>query len=246
MLAELDVDVVCLQEIEDDTAAEVLGEVSRSSDLEVIAYEPGTTVVPSGTAVLSRLEGVGELGVVGVFRGEGEWRAAVARVITPAGWELRVCSTHLRWGGRNEHQRVEQVVRIDADLCARGGVDGTVLAGDMNAVPEAASMRYLRGVEPIGGACAQWTDAWLVAGQGDGYTSSPKNRWAVETGRMRGFLRPEMLPERRIDYIYIEGYAHGRIFAPLECRVVNSAESHRLEPSDHWAVVADLYDPARP
>jgi endonuclease/exonuclease/phosphatase family metal-dependent hydrolase len=50
----------------------------------------------------------------------------------------------------------------------------TVIAGDLNAGPEAASIRYLSGLQTLNGRGVHYHDAWTVAGHGPGHT------WTVD------------------------------------------------------------------
>jgi len=76
------------------------------------------------------------------------------------------------WRPSAEAARERQAVAI-ADLDARHRCDlPTIIAGDFNAGPDAASIRYLTGRQSLEGRGVLYRDAWAIAGQGPGYTWS--------------------------------------------------------------------------
>lgn len=48
----------------------------------------------------------------------------------------------------------------------------TIIAGDLNAGPDAASVRFLTGRQSLSGRSVHYHDAWPVAGDGPGHTWS--------------------------------------------------------------------------
>ena len=74
-----------------------------------------------------------------------------------------------------------------------GGI--AVLAGDLGAVPESATMRFLTGLDIAGadGAAGNtpaystyWVDAWDVAGIGPSTTTGPDNPWTARAAQDAG------------------------------------------------------------
>jgi endonuclease/exonuclease/phosphatase family metal-dependent hydrolase len=152
----------------------------------------------------------------------------------------------MAWGGHREALRARQAVQLDAwfaDLEPAGAV--TVFAGDFNATPASATVRYLTGLQPVGDASAMWVDAWDACGRGPGYTIDPDNPWVLSTQRLVQIAGTGMQPARRIDYVMVRGWAHGRPGSPLgvalACRT--PAGPAAVIPSDHYGVIADLWDP---
>lgn len=170
------------------------------------------------------------------------------------GREWLVGSTHLSWGSNAEATRLAQVQVVDQwfqqqctpDRYGRSELPG-VLAGDMNALAGMLSMRWMRGHDVAGGRSTQWVDCWRDAqlrhptGH-DGATSGPHNPWAAEGAAEVGIAHPELLPRRRVDYIYVRGYAYGSTGSPLQAGVWGGGipEGHRVVASDHAGVWADL------
>jgi endonuclease/exonuclease/phosphatase family metal-dependent hydrolase len=127
-----------------------------------------------------------------------------------------------------------------ADLDARHrGPLPTIIAGDFNATPDAASIRYLTGQQSAGGRSVHYHDAWAVAGQGPGFT------WDIDNPNARSEMDAivrQPRHRRRIDYVFVGSwYAHPN----AHCRI-KSAELAFDQPtggiwaSDHYGVVVDL------
>lgn len=129
------------------------------------------------------------------------------------GRTLRFCNTHTEaWD--------EDVRNTQRDeLLAALGEPGfpVVVVGDFNAQPEKV------GMPP------EYVDAWLAAGEGDGYTC----------GQAADLSNAESALCERIDYVWVRG------LGVSACGVVGDQQADRtagsrLWPSDHACVVADL------
>jgi endonuclease/exonuclease/phosphatase family metal-dependent hydrolase len=105
----------------------------------------------------------------------------------------------------------------DELLAATADTEGpVVVVGDFNARPEAVGMP------------AEWTDAW-ARGDGDGFTC----------GQAADLANPTSTLDERIDYVWVRGAdvtAARLVGADGDDRTV----PHRLWPSDHAGVVADV------
>ncbi|MEU7576627.1 endonuclease/exonuclease/phosphatase family protein [Streptomyces sp. NPDC041068] len=138
-----------------------------------------------------------------------------------------------------EAQRERQVLAL-SDLDARHRtVLPTVMAGDFNAGPDAASIRYLTGRQSLSGRSAHFHDAWEVAGSGPGHTWSADNPNATED--IEGLVR-QPGHRRRLDYVFVGSpHAHPKAFARI--RAAELAFDKPVDgvwASDHFGVVADL------
>jgi endonuclease/exonuclease/phosphatase family metal-dependent hydrolase len=250
LLAGLDVDVVLVQEVPTGPVADTLDVVAATSGLSVASISPETG--GNRNAVLTRLR-FEESPSIRYTVPESPWDlfAATSMLTTSSGRRLLVVSAHLAWGGLFEHRRLLQASALDAAV-ARLLDDPkapAIMGGDLNTTPESATIRHLTGLEPFEGRSAQWTDAFAVAGLGSGVSSTGANRWARRTAAKQGFLDPAGIPERRIDFLLVRGYAYGRPFAPIRCFSVGPEllpsvlPDAPFPPSDHDPVVADLWDP---
>jgi len=240
---DLHIDAVCVQEIPLEASDAHLERLTGGGGLQVAAYAAGSVTV---TAILLRGGGNAETPITVQCRTTSGDLFTMAYAV--ARWEkhgntIRSCSVHQPWGGLHEVLRLHAAEKIEAAFRDRAGCDVEHIAGDFNAEPGSASIRYLTGATPDRGRVAQWTDAWAYAGEGDGYTSSPENPYARIVGMEHGFVDPRMLPERRIDYIFTRGYAHGRAGTALRSFVHRDGIGGEPYPSDHWLLVADLYTP---
>jgi endonuclease/exonuclease/phosphatase family metal-dependent hydrolase len=141
--------------------------------------------------------------------------------------------THLNWKLHHGWVREQQVVALCDLVQRRQPKHGfpPILAGDLNAEPESSEIRYLRGLQSIGGWSVAYLDAWHVAGgPGPGITWSNANPWA----------RAEREPDRRIDYIFAGLPRRDGLGQVLACRVVCDDEVEGVWPSDHFGVYAEL------
>lgn len=158
---------------------------------------------------------------------------AFARVETPAGTLPFFC-THLHYRADDGFVREQQVLELArlVDQHARGADLPAVVTGDFNALPEAAEMRFLRGLQSLEGQSVRFFDAFEHAGHGPGVTfDEAHNPFA------------SVWPDRpaRIDYVLvrrIDDRGRGR---PLRAEVCfDRAGDDGVFPSDHYGVFADL------
>jgi endonuclease/exonuclease/phosphatase family metal-dependent hydrolase len=143
-----------------------------------------------------------------------------------------------QWGA--EHERELQAVA--AARLVEEVVDGreihVVLAGDFNAVPDAASVRFWCGLQALSDTSVSYEDAWETASAGDpGHTHSPGNPLVHESGT-------PLEPGRRIDYIFVRCADHGPTLAVSACALAFDRPVGGVWASDHFGVVADLAVPS--
>jgi endonuclease/exonuclease/phosphatase (EEP) superfamily protein YafD len=124
------------------------------------------------------------------------WATMAVSVPIPDEGELLFISASTSWRLEAESARERQAVAL-ADLDARHrGPLPTIIAGDFNATPDAASIRYLTGLQSIGGRSVHYHDAWRVAGEGPGYT------WDIDNPNARSEMEAiirQPRHRRRID-----------------------------------------------
>ena len=138
-----------------------------------------------------------------------------------------------------EVQRERQVLAL-SDLDARHRTPlPTIMAGDFNASPDAAGIRYLTGRQSLAGRSTHFHDAWEVAGSGPGYTWSADNPNATEDIEV---LARQPNHHRRVDYIFIGSpHAHPNAFARIRnTQLAFDKPVDGTWASDHYGVVADL------
>lgn len=180
----------------------------------------------------------------------------------PSGRLATFYSAHLAWGNPSEGARLTQAHLIDDHAASvhQGVIDSgfitdedrpqahhtAVLGMDANTLPNSATIRYLTGLEPAPDlSSTTWVDTYAKTlpdwpCEHDGCSSCPVNSRAAATASIVGIENPELLPHRRIDYLMVRGYAHGRPLCPLASEPLGFATP---EPSDHYGLVATLLDP---
>jgi endonuclease/exonuclease/phosphatase family metal-dependent hydrolase len=167
------------------------------------------------------------------------WATIAVTVPIPEEGELLFISASTSWRLEAESARERQAVAL-ADLDARHrGPLPTIIAGDFNATPEAASIRYLTGLQSIAGRSVHYHDAWSVAGEGPGYT------WNVDNpnGRseMDAIIR-QPNHRRRIDYVFVGSwYAHPKAHCYIEsAKLEFDRPIDGIWVSDHYGVSVNL------
>ena len=236
-------DLVALQEVRwgdgMDDVADILG--------------PGYHVVPHsqrsddgvGAALASRwpVGRTAELDLHVTARTSGfPWCAAVVAEVTapPPVGPLLFVHHKPSWQYGYEHERELQAVAtarfVEEQLADRDL--HVVLAGDFDATPDAASVRFWTGRQSLGGTSVRYDDAWDVAHPGErGHTFSPHNPLvrAGEMGLERG---------RRIDYVMVRCGIHGPTLDVAGCHLAFAEPVDGVWASDHVGLLADLARPA--
>jgi endonuclease/exonuclease/phosphatase family metal-dependent hydrolase len=114
-----------------------------------------------------------------------------------------------------------------------------VLTGDLDAMPDAASIRFLRGLQSLGGLSVCYRDAWGSTHPGDpGDTFTVRNPLMTEQSDVRQEI------SRRIDYIFVRCDESGPTLEIVSCALAFAEPVDGVWPSDHFGVVADLGAPA--
>jgi endonuclease/exonuclease/phosphatase family metal-dependent hydrolase len=109
-----------------------------------------------------------------------------------------------------------------------------ILAGDFDAVPDAASIRFLSGRQSLDGMSVCYRDAWAsVHGDEPGHTFTPRNP-LVRDGETAWDV------PRRIDYVFIRCDDYGPTLDVRDCRRLFDEPRYGVWASDHFGVVADL------
>lgn len=231
-------DVVALQEVtrgpDLDQAADLLGPDFTVADL------PGRAAGGSGECLASRWP-VGEIHPLDTAVGPARATAVAVKVLAPEPYGPVVVVHHrgayqLPWEHVRERQALATARFTEALLAGRDDVP-VVLLGDLNAAPDAASIRFLTGRQSLDGTSVCYQDAWTaVHGDDPGHTFTPDNP-LVRAGEMpleRG---------RRIDYILVRSGPHGPMLDVADCRLIFTEPVGGVWASDHFGVLADLRPP---
>jgi endonuclease/exonuclease/phosphatase family metal-dependent hydrolase len=134
-----------------------------------------------------------------------------------------------------EQQTVAAVRLVEEMLDGRPA--HVVLAGDLDAEPEAASIRFLKGLQSLDGTSVRYRDAWGAAHPGEnGHTFSPHNPMVLtgETGAYALELG------RRIDYVFVGCSDHGPTLDIRTCERLFEKPVGGIWASDHFGLTAEL------
>ncbi|WP_255953077.1 endonuclease/exonuclease/phosphatase family protein [Streptomyces odontomachi] len=255
VVRELAPDVLALQEV---THAETAA--LRAAGWHVVAHPHWSGLPPQGVgAVLAARRPFGRvvqdpLRVTERVAAMTPWCGVVVAELPlpePLGGVL-VVHHKPSWPYGFERERELQAVaaaRCVADVVRRVPVRHAILLGDFDAPPDAASVRFWRGVQSLEGVSVCYQDAWTSRGARDaddagaarptaGHTFTPENP-LVRRGDM-----PEEAG-RRIDYVMVGCGPHGPTLRVTRCARVGTVPEpvSGLHLSDHYGVLADVTVP---
>ena len=194
-------DLVALQEAFDDQPRELL------EDLEVAHRDASGVAIGSRWPIARTHEPASD--------------TLVAEIDAPFG-RLVFANHAASYELTAEHRREREAVAL-ARLIEDLGPEHAILAGDLNATPDSASVRFLLGLQSLDGTSVAYRDAW----QHDepGHTFTPENptmptgeggKWALEPGR-------------RIDYVLVRCSDHGPTLDVRRCeRLFDEEVGRRL------------------
>jgi endonuclease/exonuclease/phosphatase family metal-dependent hydrolase len=233
-LQRMDPDVVALQEVwgvhDGPGQAETLAEKLGYEHVFDAGFDTGDALF--GNALLSRwpLVRSEKRPLPSTPETQGLRFALKAVVEGPRG-SFEIYTAHLNWRYDESALRQEQV-RALAEFVAESK-DRTfppIVCGDFNADPVADEIRMLNGRAAVPAPPLVFMDAWDVAGQGPGHTWSNDNAFAAR----------DLEPDRRIDYVLV-GWPKARGAGHVvDARVAAIEPINGVQPSDHYAVVAEL------
>lgn len=246
-LRRLAPDLLALQEVAYPAESDQLGGLLAGTGLHgthqaaVLRYQPEFADRYGGTAVATRWPHR-VLEVVDPRQADAAdvpWCTLAVAVSVPELGDLLFIATTASWRPGSEWSRERQAIGL-VDLDARHRTSlPTVIAGDLNAAPEAASVRYLSGLQSLQGRSTHYRDAWAAAGDGPGHTWSADNpRAAAEIAQLIG--HPGY--RARIDYVFIGSpMAHpGGRAGVVAARLVADQPVDGTWLSDHAGVLVDL------
>ena len=234
-------DVLCLQEVVDDGTRNTARWLAEALAYPGVAYggvAVGDSDMTFGPAIVSR------------------WPVDVSASYplpnSPGPTDIERVLLHARTGGLDvfsvhltslyESGALRERQCLEIDRLVRDCIDPSsplppVLAGDFNADPDSAEVRFLCGLGSLDGRSTYWQDAWRVAGGSAGSPGSPGWTW----DNRNPFAAADFEPDRRIDYVFVgwrrSGTGAGRVES---CRVVCDRAVDGVFPSDHFGVLAEI------
>lgn len=139
------------------------------------------------------------------------------------------------WRPSHERERELQAAAMSEFITSMlAGRDlPVILVGDLDAEPEAASIRFWAGRQSLHGISVGYRDAWQHRHPDrPGYTFSNAN--AMKARRWGNDI------DRRIDYIFVSCNDHGPRFAVEACELIFDQAIDGVWASDHFGLYADL------
>jgi endonuclease/exonuclease/phosphatase family metal-dependent hydrolase len=236
--ARLRPDVVGLQEVihtdDYDQAADVLGE-----DFEIAHQTLGLLGDGNSAAIASRFP-IAALHEVDLQlpprTSDFPAITLIAELDAPAPVGPLLFVNHLpSWKPELEREREVQTVKAARAVQELAGDRAVVLAGDLDATPDAASIRFLRGRQSLEGTSVHYVDAWAQAHPDDpGLTFTPRNPLVMQESSVT------IEEPRRIDYIFIRGGEGGPALRVDACERIFDEPVNGVWASDHFGLLADL------
>jgi endonuclease/exonuclease/phosphatase family metal-dependent hydrolase len=143
-----------------------------------------------------------------------------------------------KWELGYERERELQAVAAArfAEHHAREQGGHVIIAGDFDATPDAASIRFLTGRQSLEGESVCYRDAWASAHPDGpaGHTFTPLENPLVRDGETAWDV------PRRIDYVFVRCDNRGPTLDVARCERLFDEPRDGVYASDHFGVVADL------
>lgn len=246
-IRQLEPDLIALQEVVHTAKTKALDALLADLPLHVTHQADVQESTPpfsdryGGTAVATRWphEVVELLDLRLAGANDIPWATLAIVVKLPTVGEMLFVAPTAAWRLSAEAVRERQAIAI-SDLEARHRRDlPTIVAGDFNAGPDAASIRYLTGKQSLDGRSVLYHDAWAIAGHGPGYTWSSDNPNA-RAGAEQIVGQPGY--RSRFDYVFVGSWdAHPKTHARvLSAKLAFDEPIDGIWASDHFGVLVDL------
>ncbi len=198
---------------------------------------------PYGTAIASRFPIIRSdlVKLPGTSRGAEFPRAIQAAEIevpSPVG-RLLLVNPKPHFEPHMELEREMQAVAVADYIDRNADPDGfpPLIAGDLDATPDASSIRFLTGLKSLQGRSTCFVDSWIASGNtGPGHTWSSDNDFTRELAD-RLFGTSEV--RRRIDYVLVGSPLLYKGFARVqECEIVLDQPRDGIWASGHFGLLA--------
>lgn len=238
-MRDLDPDVATLQETVVTSGTDQVRELFP--DHAHVLHQAGRSSDGVGASIVSRwpLEVLGQFDLDEPSGGMPTcWIGSLALVVVAAPPPIGpVILAHHKpaWESHAEAIREQQALRAVLAIEELVGDDERplVLLGDLDAEPEAASVRFLTGLASLEGRSVRFQDAWAaVHGDAPGHTFTPRNPLMDEAWRPR--------PGRRIDHVLVGCGSKGAPLLIDDCQLAFEEPVDGVWASDHFGVVVDV------
>lgn len=243
------IDVLLLQEVT-HCEKETIRTLAADAGYEHSYISPSLVVrqfsrIPSSTAIFSRhpLANTNEMSLTAI---NGATKAAYGTVEFN-GNHVLVMSVHLLRGAENGYIRLKQATLIE-ELAARSTHDraNAIVGGTFNDVPDGDSVRYLLGRKTSNNVkSAFWIDATENTPLADTATTRYQSELGKEAAQQSGIHFPELIPERKVDYLFTRGWVYGTVGMPLDAALFGTSIIPERGISDHYGVMSDFWFPEK-
>ncbi|GAA1546215.1 endonuclease/exonuclease/phosphatase family protein [Kribbella lupini] len=164
-------------------------------------------------------------------------RSTLAEFDTPVG---RVLLAHHKPNWQVPYERERELQAVDAARAIEQAVAGrpdvhVVLAGDFDARPETASIRFWTGRQSLGDLSVNYQDAWEFA-----HRDEPGHTFTIENPLIVAEADWSRIPPRRIDYLMVRCDDRGPTLRINSCERLLAQPVDGVHASDHFGVIADL------
>lgn len=172
----------------------------------------------------------------------------IAEINAPAPIGQLLFANHFpNWQLNFEYERELQTVTAAKfiEQLVEGNKRQVILVGDLDADPQAASIRFLTGRQSLQDMSVCYRDAWESCHQYEpGHTYTPKNP-LVKYEIIKGGQPFRDWPFRRIDYIFVRFGEHGsEALDTVFCERAFDEPVNGIQASDHYGLVADFAVPS--
>jgi exonuclease III len=167
-------------------------------------------------------------------------------------------NSHLAWGSFAEQKRLESAIQLNhlAEEYQQEHPNSLIISGgDFNTLPESSTLRYLKGLEAhppwkpglntlhntnlLNKISTTWTSAWDIFPLFP--TARKTGGWAEETAKSVGISRPDLLPDRTIDYLMSYGWNYGEKGCPVRMEKFGvSTLDNGYGLSDHYGITVEF------
>lgn len=257
-----DADIICLQEVRQDSVNFVGDLLSKKLNLKISAQVPFAESLVDQTepepiaTYLVILSNYGVLESGSIETPNEDYKFVAYTILDTPHRPTLVFSAHLQWKANREFERFLQVEKIalfaeekEEEITIKYGVQPIViLAGDLNTVPESKTIQYLSGMEPTSiENQTYWVDSWSFLRKGEeGYTTNPKTNYLASIIAKKHVDNPDLVPGRRIDYILLKGWVYGAAGHPLKINLIGvEPRNNKPLPSDHYGLKLDIWNPPK-
>ena len=243
------VEVLLLQEIAHDQK-ENIRNLAIAAGYEHSFISPSRTIrnqgtVPSSTAIFSHYP-LSHADEMTLTLASGATKAARAHVKFN-GHDIFCMSVHLVRGAANGAIRLKQATLIE-EAATRSAYDGghAIVGGTFNDISDGDSVRYLKGLKTsLNVSSAFWVDSTEHTEIANTPTTRYQSTLGKEAARISGIKFPELLPNRKLDYLFSRGWVYGTIGTPLDSSLFGVSLLPEGVLSDHFGIMSDFWFPKK-